>query len=159
MITTTILEDHDIITEECFVRPLEIFYDNGYGSDYAGQESMYDGKPQNRFTWTEITRIAPLWVNSTVKEYNNTFTESVFCKGTLPKSLITPLTITEFERDNYNQYLAFTVVPFVKKFELQGLSLAEIKLYDKNYFEWLMKSEEVFTLEEYYREYINNYYK
>lgn len=157
MFNITILEEEDIITEDCFVRPLEIFYDNGYGSDYTGQECMYTGSPQNRFTWTEIIRVAPFWIGRTVSEYNEVLHKSVFCKGLLPKGLVSPLTESEFDKRIYQEYLNNTKVPFIKKYNLIGLTLKDVQLQDEDYFNWLMKSCEVLTLDQSYRDYLDNY--
>jgi len=164
MFNIQILEDHDTITEDTYIRPLNIFYDNGGMSDYAGQESMYTGTPQNRMTWTEITRKAPVWVGKTVKEYNERVgtcggVTYVFCQGDLPNKMISALTESEFKTKVYQKYLDTTIIPWVKKYKLKGETLSFIQQRDKEYFHWLMDQEGVITLGDMYSDYLDYHYE
>jgi hypothetical protein len=135
MFSIKILEKDDIITSDCFFRPLVHSYPSR-ASDSIYFTSEYSGAPINRMTWTEIQRIAPAFIGKKVKSYIKRVEPGLFCIGELPTFLITPLTESEFHEE-YRKYLSTLYVPFVKKTELKGKSALEIKQIDPEYFDWL----------------------
>lgn len=154
MITINLLELHDIITGDCFSRCLETTQEPW--SDYVPSTS-YGGSPINRYTWTEVERTHPAWIGATVQEYKKQcqIGNDIFCKGVLPKFMITALTEYEFEAKIYKEYLKSNIIQFGK---YKGLSSYEIKKKNPEYFEWLSaKTDSITSLSVMYQDYLESY--
>lgn len=157
MFTVSILEDDDVITEDCFVRPLQ-FTQEGW-SDYIATTATYGGAPINRLTWTPVTRTHPFWVGKTVKAYRKHLLcgSEIFCRGTLPRFMITPLTEGEFEVTKYREYLKSLIIPVGK---YKGASAWDIGQKDPCYYDWLYaKTEHILSLAVLHQRYIDDWYK
>ena len=156
MFTVSILEDDDIITEDCFVRPLQ-FTQEGW-SDYIATIATYGGAPINRLTWTPVVRTHPFWVGKTVGAYRKHLLcgGEIFCKGKLPRFMITPLTEGEFEVTKYREYLKNLIIPIGKH---KGASAWDIGQRDPSYYEWLYaKTEHIQSLAVLHQRYIDAWY-
>ena len=157
MFTVSILEDDDVITEDCFVRPLQ-FTQEGW-SDYIATIATYGGAPINRLTWTPVARTHPFWVGKTVKAYRKHLLcgGEIFCKGKLPRFMITPLTEWEFEVTKYREYLKSLIIPVGK---YKGTSAWDIGQKDPCYYDWLYaKTEHIQSLAVLHQRYIDDWYK
>lgn len=157
MFKVFILEDCDTITNECFVRPLQLTREGL--SDYVPSTSVYGGGPINRLTWTPVTRTHPFWVGKTVGDYrkHKLSGSEIFCKGKLPKFMITPLTESEFEATKYQVYLNNVIIPVGK---YKGKTARYIQMRDPEYYDWLYaKTDHVKSLAVLHQRYIDDWYK
>ena len=86
MILISILEYYDVITEDCWMRPLSLMNMSGGMSDSMSYKSQYSGTPENNVKWVRaIDQIGPHWIGKTVKEFNE-FTPYEFAIGNIPRS-------------------------------------------------------------------------
>lgn len=70
MILINILEPDDIITKECWMRPLRLMTMSGGMSDSMSFKSQYSGVPENNVKWVRvIDQLGPRWIGKTVKEF------------------------------------------------------------------------------------------
>ena len=86
MILINILEPGDVITKECWMRPLSLMTMSGGMSDSMSFESQYSGVPENNDKWVRVTdQIGPPWIGRTVEEFNE-FIPYEFAIGNIPRS-------------------------------------------------------------------------
>ena len=72
MKTVVILEPHDIITPDCWCRPLVLQTMSGGMSDSMSFKSCYSGTPENNTKWVRVTdQAGPYWIGKTVAEFND----------------------------------------------------------------------------------------
>lgn len=65
------LEPHDIIRQECWMRPLQLQTMSGGMSDSMSFKSCYSGVPENNVKWVRVVdQIGPHWIGKTVAEFN-----------------------------------------------------------------------------------------
>lgn len=98
------------------------------------------------------------WIGKTVKDYEdfcNSDIKKIFCKGDLPKKMITPLTFSEFTSDCYVEYLKSLQFTWVKKYRLAGKNCHEIRQLDESYFNWMVSEGSVLNEDALYRKYLH----
>lgn len=86
--TVQILEADDLITKDCWMRPLRLETMSGGMSDSMSFKSCYSGTPENNVKWVRvIDQIGPRWIGKEVREFNGPFnTPYEFIIGDPPKS-------------------------------------------------------------------------
>jgi len=160
VINIQILESGDIITSDCYVRQLTFLYDSPH-SDSLFFDNTYGGGPINRLTWSPVQRCMSAWIGSTVKDYEdfcNSGIKKIFCKGDLPKKMITPLTFSQFISDYYVEYLKSLQFNWVKKHPLRGKNCHEIRQLDESYFNWMVSEGSVLKEDALYQNYLDVWY-
>lgn len=87
MILINILEPDDVITKECWIRPLKLMTMSGGMSDSMSFKSQYSGVPENNVKWVRaVDQLGPQWIGKTVKDFNHFNFPYEFAIGNIPKS-------------------------------------------------------------------------
>lgn len=88
MIAVHILEPHDTIRPDDWIRPLELHTMSGGMSDVISTRNPYSGHPQNHVQWVQVRHVlGPCWYGKTVREYVDTLGyPHEFVRGAVPSA-------------------------------------------------------------------------
>lgn len=149
MISVNILEDHDIIQESDYCRPLSITTITSY-SDFISFTNTYSGQPENNVKWLTAKQTIPFWVGRQVQEFNNRMYDISgqryeFIRGAIPKSHQYGPTAQEL-RELYTEYLKNNAF---KNGKYRHYTYYEVYHNNPDYFNWATSKSIVKTFEEF----------